>query len=166
MAYTGSTRNVDMSRSESDLAINIKKATNIGKHVRSCIVYTWDHKSSQSFWTGMKVQPIMADEVQTFKALISIHKVLQEGHPVTIREAHAHTGWLESLTRGVAGEGLRAAPPPTIPIECIPQRTFSSNPQLYGNSPRTQIHSCQPSPAQTILPGTTTRQQSISDTKV
>lgn len=49
----------------------------------------------------------MADEVQTFKALICIHKVLQEGHPVTIREAHAHTGWLESLTRGIVGEGLR-----------------------------------------------------------
>jgi hypothetical protein len=26
-----------------------------GKHVRACIVYTWDHKSSQSFWQGMKV---------------------------------------------------------------------------------------------------------------
>jgi hypothetical protein len=48
-------------RSESELAINIKKATSIEetapkrKHVRSCIVYTWDHKSSQSFWAGMKV---------------------------------------------------------------------------------------------------------------
>jgi hypothetical protein len=27
----------------------------LGKHVRSCIVYTWDHKSSASFWAGMKV---------------------------------------------------------------------------------------------------------------
>jgi len=26
-----------------------------GKHVRSCIVYTWDHKSSQAFWAAMKV---------------------------------------------------------------------------------------------------------------
>ena len=26
-----------------------------GKHVRACIVYTWDHKSSASFWQGMKV---------------------------------------------------------------------------------------------------------------
>ncbi len=48
-------------RSESELAINIKKATSPDetapkrKHVRSCIVYTWDHKSSQSFWGGMKV---------------------------------------------------------------------------------------------------------------
>jgi hypothetical protein len=48
-------------RSEAELAVNIKKATSPDetapkrKHVRSCIVYTWDHKSSQSFWAGMKV---------------------------------------------------------------------------------------------------------------
>lgn len=53
-------------------------------------------------------QPIMADEVQTFKALITIHKVLQEGHPVVLKEAQAHVGWLESLSRGVAGgDGMK-----------------------------------------------------------
>lgn len=52
-------------------------------------------------------QPILADEVQTFKALITVHKVLQEGHPVAIREAQDHTNWLESLIRGVSGDGLR-----------------------------------------------------------
>lgn len=78
-----------------------------GKHVRSCIVYTWDHKSSASFWQGMKVQPIMADEVQTFKALITVHKVLQEGHPTVLKEAQANTGWLESLSRSVSGEGMK-----------------------------------------------------------
>ena len=45
-------------------------------------MYTWDYHSSISFWTGLRVQPILADEVQTFKALITVHKVLQEGHPV------------------------------------------------------------------------------------
>jgi hypothetical protein len=79
----------------------------VGKHVRSCIVYTWDHKSSASFWQGMKVQPIMADEVQTFKALITVHKVLQEGHPTVLKEAQANTGWLESLSRSVSGEGMK-----------------------------------------------------------
>ncbi len=34
-----------------------------------------------AFWTGLRVQPILSDEVQTFKALITVHKVLQEGHP-------------------------------------------------------------------------------------
>ncbi|ODM18404.1 hypothetical protein SI65_06275 [Aspergillus cristatus] len=102
-----------MSRTEADLAINIRKATSIEetapkrKHVRSCIVYTWDHKSSAAFWAGMKVQPVLADEVQTFKALITIHKVLQEGHPVVVREAQQHVNWVDSLMRGVAGEGIR-----------------------------------------------------------
>lgn len=109
MALYQATRNVDLSKTETELATNIKKATSTEesapkrKHVRACIVYTWDHKSSQSFWNGIKVQPIMADEVQTFKALITIHKVLQEGHPVALVEAQANIQWLESLTRGVGG---------------------------------------------------------------
>jgi huntingtin-interacting protein 1-related protein len=49
----------------------------------------------------------MADEVQTFKALITIHKVLQEGHPITVKEAQQNVNWVESLARGVTGEGLR-----------------------------------------------------------
>lgn len=49
----------------------------------------------------------MADEVQTFKALITVHKVLQEGHPITIKEGLPQVGWIESLGRGVSGEGLR-----------------------------------------------------------
>ncbi|KAI1161446.1 ANTH domain-containing protein [Nemania serpens] len=104
-------------RSEAELAIHIRKATNTDetapkrKHVRACIVYTWDHKSSQSFWAGMKVQPILADEVQTFKALITVHRVLQEGHPQTLREALANRGWIDGLNRGLAGEGVRGYGP-------------------------------------------------------
>jgi len=107
-----------MSKTEADLAINIRKATSIEetapkrKHVRACIVYTWDHKSSMSFWAGMKVQPVMADEIQTFKALITIHKVLQEGHPVVVREAQQNVNWIETLARGAGGgDGLRGYSP-------------------------------------------------------
>ncbi|KAI5290440.1 sla2 Src-like adaptor 2 [Ascosphaera aggregata] len=105
------------SRTEADLAVSIRKATSIDetapkrKHVRSCIVYTWDHKSSAAFWAGMKVQPILADEVQTFKALITTHKVLQEGHPCVIREAQAHVGFLDSLMRGTGADGMRGYGP-------------------------------------------------------
>lgn len=118
MSAFGTHRNVDMGKQEQELQINIRKATSIDetapkrKHVRSCIVYTWDHKSSQSFWSGMKVQPILADEVQTFKALITVHKVLQEGHPIVLKEAQGNAQWLESLKRGVgAGEGIRGYAP-------------------------------------------------------
>ncbi|KAK3695538.1 ANTH domain-containing protein [Podospora appendiculata] len=110
-------RSLDHTKSEAELAINIRKATSPEetapkrKHVRSCIVYTWDHKSSQSFWAGMKVQPILADEIQTFKALITVHKVLQEGHPITLKEAMANRGWIDSLNRGMSGEGIRGYAP-------------------------------------------------------
>lgn len=52
-------------------------------------------------------QPVLADEVQTFKALITIHKVLQEGHPIVVREAQQHSNWIDSLMRGVGGDGVR-----------------------------------------------------------
>ncbi|ORY74587.1 ANTH domain-domain-containing protein [Protomyces lactucae-debilis] len=101
----GPSRNVDVGKQESELSTNIKKATSPEetapkrKHVRACIVYTWDHQSSQTFWQGMKLQPILSDEVQTFKALIVVHKVIQEGAPVTLVEAQKQTGWLETCAR-------------------------------------------------------------------
>ncbi|KAH9950879.1 cytoskeleton assembly control protein [Amylocystis lapponica] len=111
------TRPVDKDKAEAELVVNIKKATNPDetapkqKHVRKCIVYTWDYHSSISFWTGLRVQPILADEVQTFKALITVHKVLQEGHPVSIKEAHGQTGWLETCARTVGHESARGYGP-------------------------------------------------------
>jgi hypothetical protein len=53
----------------------------------------------------------MADEIQTFKALMTIHKLLQEGHPVTVKEAQQNVNWIESLARGVPGDGLRGYGP-------------------------------------------------------
>ncbi|KAL5535815.1 SLA2 [Sanghuangporus sanghuang] len=107
------TRPVDKDKADHELVINIKKATSTEesapkqKHVRKCIVYTWDYHSSMAFWTGLRVQPILSDEVQTFKALITVHKVIQEGHPVTIKEAHGQTGWLETCARSVGADGVR-----------------------------------------------------------
>ncbi|KAJ7596645.1 ANTH domain-containing protein [Mycena floridula] len=102
------TRPVDKDKAEAELVVNIKKATSPEetapkqKHVRKAIVFTWDYHSSLSFWSGLRVQPIMADEVQTFKALITVHKVLQEGHPITIKEAQGQTAWLETCARTVS----------------------------------------------------------------
>ncbi|KAG8954966.1 sla2 Src-like adaptor 2 [Tulasnella sp. 424] len=110
------TRPVDKDKAEAELTINIKKATSPEesapkqKHVRKCIVYTWDYHSSLSIWTGLRVQPILSDEVQTFKALIVVHKVLQEGHPITIKEGQGQTSWLRVAEVGtdvqvIAGYG-------------------------------------------------------------
>lgn len=53
----------------------------------------------------------MADEVQTFKALITVHKVLQEGHPTALKEAMNNRGWIDGLNRGLTGEGVRGYGP-------------------------------------------------------
>ncbi|KAJ3936241.1 MAG: ANTH domain-containing protein [Lentinula lateritia] len=111
------TRPVDKDKAEHELVINIKKATSPEetapkqKHVRKCIVFTWDYHSSISFWSGLRVQPILSDEVQTFKALITVHKVLQEGHPNTLKEAHGQTAWLETCARTVGTDGMRGYGP-------------------------------------------------------
>ncbi|KAK2461575.1 hypothetical protein APHAL10511_006038 [Amanita phalloides] len=116
-APPGCSRPVDRDKAEHELVINIKKATSPEetapkqKHVRKCIVFTWDYHSSISFWNGLRVQPILADEVQTFKALITVHKVLQEGHPVTLKEAHGQTAWLETCSRTVGQDGQRGYGP-------------------------------------------------------
>jgi len=106
-------RPVDREKAEHDLALNIKKATSPDetapkqKHVRKCIVYTWDYHTSESIWNGLKVAPILADEIQTFKALITVHKVIRGGHPVTLKEAQNQVNWLESCARSVTGDGNR-----------------------------------------------------------
>ena len=72
---------------------------------------SWKLEKSRLTWYLFRRQPILADEVQTFKALITVHKVLQEGHPSTLREAMANRSWIDSLNRGMAGEGLRGYGP-------------------------------------------------------
>ncbi|KAI8583567.1 hypothetical protein K450DRAFT_221738 [Umbelopsis ramanniana AG] len=100
-------------KAEAELAQSIKKATSPDetapkqKHIRRCIVYTWDHHSSALIWSGLKVQPILADEVQTFKALIMVHKILKDGHPVVLKDGLRETAWIETCARSVAGDGSR-----------------------------------------------------------
>ncbi|ODQ68152.1 endocytic adaptor protein [Nadsonia fulvescens var. elongata DSM 6958] len=100
MSFKGS-----LSRVEADLSVSVRKATSIDetapkrKHVRSCIVYTWDHRSSKAFWNGMRLQPLAGNDIQVFKALITIHKVLQEGHPSVLKDAQTNLNFIESLGR-------------------------------------------------------------------
>ncbi|KAI5952962.1 SLA2 [Candida theae] len=92
-----------MSRAEVDLQTSVKKACNTDevppkrKHVRACIVYTWDHKNSRAFWNAVKIQPLQSNEVSLFKALIMIHKVLQEGHPNTLKDGYRNRDFVASL---------------------------------------------------------------------
>ncbi len=79
---------------------------------RSNTSTTYAHSSIQNITDHECRQPILADEIQTFKALITVHKVLQEGHPIVLKEAQSNTSWLESLSRGSTdGAGARGYAP-------------------------------------------------------
>ncbi|KAJ2493892.1 sla2 Src-like adaptor 2 [Coemansia sp. RSA 2050] len=99
----------DRVKAEQELMTSIRKATSIEetapkrKHVRNLIVFTWDYKTSVPIWEYMKSQPLRADEVQCYKALITLHKVVREGHQVSIPEALSQTTFLEDLGRGMGG---------------------------------------------------------------
>ncbi|ODV82628.1 hypothetical protein CANARDRAFT_204805 [[Candida] arabinofermentans NRRL YB-2248] len=101
------------SRTEQDLQASVRKACSgeesapKRKHVRGCIVYTWDHKASKAFWEAMKLLPIQSDEIQMFKSLIVIHKVLQEGHPSSLVGGYRNIPWIESLGRTFPGDGMK-----------------------------------------------------------
>jgi predicted nucleic acid-binding Zn-ribbon protein len=90
-------------KEEQDLLIHVRKATKCKenapkqKHVRSCVVYTWDYKTSRSFWNALRLLNVYSDEIMCFKALITIHKVLREGHPIVLREALKEKDLLDSL---------------------------------------------------------------------
>ena len=91
------------SRHVSDIQSAIKKACNTDdsaskrKHVRACILYTWDHKSSKEFWESLKVLPLKDSDIQLFKALILIHKVLQEGHNSCLVGGFKNMNWISNL---------------------------------------------------------------------
>lgn len=91
-------------RSDPDIEVSVKKAVSPDetppkrKHVRACVVYTWDHRSSKAFWHAIRMLPLLESPIMVFKALIVIHKVLHEGHRSVLKEAHHHVDWIRSLS--------------------------------------------------------------------
>lgn len=93
---------MNLLRGDPDVESSIKKATSLEevapkrKHVRACVVYTWDHKSAREFWNAVRLLPL-TEEIQIFKMLITIHKVIQEGHGSVLRDAQHQVNWLQSI---------------------------------------------------------------------
>jgi len=69
------------------------------KHVRACIVYTHDLKSSGTIFLGIKAQPIVGDDVLSWKTLILFHKIISQGHSSTLNDAQHERHWLEQLAK-------------------------------------------------------------------
>lgn len=94
---------------EEALAQSVKKALDGSevapkqKHVRACILFTWDYKRSEPFWAMMRASPVLGDEVQTWKALVVVHKVLRGGHPiVSFHRARRPFGPVAILRNGIS----------------------------------------------------------------
>lgn len=91
------------SKHVADIQYSIRKACNVDdaaskrKHVRACIVYTWDHKSSKDFWENLKSLQLRENDTSMFKSLILIHKVLQEGHPSCLVGGYKNMNWISNL---------------------------------------------------------------------
>lgn len=90
---------------ETELGEHVKKALSSAetapkqKHVRSCIVYAWDHQSSASFWNALRMQPILTDQVICYKALITIHKLLVSGPHIVLGEALGQRAFFDNCIR-------------------------------------------------------------------
>lgn len=91
-------------KQESELFEHVRKATNDlecapkQKHVRWCIVYCWDHGTSRPFWQALRSQPLAINQIQCFKALIVIHKVLLDGPKFVLQDALREGAFISQLS--------------------------------------------------------------------
>ena len=92
-------------KAEQELFISVKKATNPDetapkqKHVRVITLFTWDFAAARPFWDALKMQAVLSDDVQCFKALITIHKVMRDGHPCALEETMREVVYLDTVMR-------------------------------------------------------------------
>lgn len=88
-----------------DLGEHVKKAVSPietapkQKHVRAIIVFSHDFKTSTPFWQALKLQPVLTDEVQCFKALITIHKLLVGGPAQVLADARQEQSFFDGCSK-------------------------------------------------------------------
>ena len=104
-------------KQEDNLAIAIKKALTVEesapkqKHIRTCILYTWDMNGSGQLWEALKAFPMvieinqMGNEIIAFKALILYHKVLRQGHGNALKDQTTNPSFLNAIERMIQYQG-------------------------------------------------------------
>ena len=90
------------------------------KHVRACILFTWDYKRSEPFWAFLRASPVLGDEIQTWKSLVLVHKVLRGGHPV-VSFMERYIGWT-----GLGGSGFNGSWSRVWKVSVLLQRRVSN----------------------------------------
>lgn len=67
------------------------------KHVRNLVLRCWRENGMSSFYRDAARLPLDSDAVMCFRTLISFHKILTEGPPNALLDAHHRLDWLEGL---------------------------------------------------------------------
>jgi hypothetical protein len=62
-------------------------------------VFTWDYETAAPVWEAFKSQPVLSDEVQAFKTLIAMHKIVRDGHKSALSQAIKDINFLDLLGR-------------------------------------------------------------------
>lgn len=67
------------------------------KHVRNFVLRSWRENSIRCFFNDVARLPIDRDPVMAFKALEVLHKLLHDGPPSALQDAHAQIGFLKAI---------------------------------------------------------------------
>ena len=67
------------------------------KHVRRCIIGTWQERGNSMFWNCLGRQPLPSQVIMCWKALTVMHKMLREGHPNVLRDSYVYRKTLRDL---------------------------------------------------------------------
>eukprot|EP01122_Echinamoeba_exundans_P013081 TRINITY_DN564_c0_g1_i1.p1 TRINITY_DN564_c0_g1~~TRINITY_DN564_c0_g1_i1.p1 ORF type:complete len:948 (-),score=309.27 TRINITY_DN564_c0_g1_i1:42-2885(-) len=69
------------------------------KHERNVILESWEERGASAIFMEIFRRPIGQKEFACWKALIVIHKVLREGHPKSLVDAHIRKNVFEAIKR-------------------------------------------------------------------
>ena len=65
----------------------------------ACIVFAYEFKTTRPIWNALKLQPVLSDEVQCFKALVLLHKLTTGGPKITLQEAIEESSFFDHCAR-------------------------------------------------------------------
>ncbi|MDP2434896.1 MAG: hypothetical protein Q8P67_04070 [archaeon] len=67
------------------------------KHVRNMVLRSWRENGLAGFYRDAARLPLDTDAVMCYRSLIVFHKLLHEGPPNALLDAHGNLGWLDGL---------------------------------------------------------------------
>eukprot|EP00126_Sphaerothecum_destruens_P008824 Sdes_comp20357_c3_seq1m14141 len=105
------------------------------KHIRSAVITTWTHSSGHIFWECLKMLPLGTHQIMCWKALITIHELLHDGHPTVIVDSANHRADMTSLAELWASKRSEYAGLISTYIDFLNEKIafHLQNPELAGD---------------------------------